>query len=244
MRGIIRTHVRRVLTGLVLVLCAGSAAATVIPSRSIFVAPRNVVANTGGNPIYDTASLEVFVDPAVTTWIAWNNRSDVAIPRTGCDFGFCLGAGAFGTDDFIRLTITPPGGGTALTVDIDRNDAVGNDFGIQNVIFGDASTAPDALRIANPFSFPTEVIFDDSGSHNAVFTAAGTYNFDFEFRNNSNFGPAGHGLICLLIQDTSGPGGEPGPDCALSSAVPEPGTLALAGLGLAGLGMRRRAGVA
>jgi len=67
----------------------------------------------------------VFVDPRQTTWIAWNDTQTVS--RADGNFPgrlFLWGGGGFGTDDFIRLTVTNPQGAT-LTVDMDNNDTLG-----------------------------------------------------------------------------------------------------------------------
>jgi hypothetical protein len=178
---------------------------------------------------YDTASISVYIDPATTNWIAWNNASSLVIPYAGCTSGFCLGPGAYGTDDQIELKVTNPGG-SSLTATIDVNDGIGVSSGIQNVIYGTAATAPDALRYASIFATSTLVVFNDSGSHNAIFTTAGTYTFDFAWQNIATSGGS-HQETWLLVE-TQSLGATP-----LPSALP----LFASGLGALGLlGWRRK----
>jgi len=192
----------------------------IIPSSAYFVTPG---LSLGGNPgaLYNSASITIAVDPARTEWIAWNDTDAVVIPDSLCQGGFCLNSHRFGTDDFIRLTVTNLSNNDTATFDIDQNNGSGTSFGIQNVIFGDAATAPDSLREVS-ITDSTKVLFDDPGSHNSIFTTSADYRFDFEFRNIG--GPAGHPDIWLLVD-----------------VVPEPTTctLALSALFLA-MSRRRR----
>ena len=157
---------------------------------------------------YDFASVSLFIDPAVTNWIAWNNAPEVVVSRASRPGEVFLGPGGFGTDDLISLTVVSPDGGS-LTVDLDRNDATGRWSGPQNVIFGSAAAAPDVFRqypsfapVPGPgdtFAGPnTEFFIDEAGSHNAIFTTAGTYEFRFSFRNTATKS-AGHPDIYLLV---------------------------------------------
>lgn len=183
---------------------------------------------------YDLASVTVFIDPSVTNWIAWNDTPTVS--RTDASFPgqfFLWGGGGFGTDDFIVLTVTNPGG-TSLAVNMDLNDAFGAHLvpsNKMNVIFGTAAAAPNALRIdAFGSTAGTRRVFNEAGGHNSVFTTAGNYTFQFSFRNQ--FGSAaGHSNVYLLVD--SNPNDE--------SGVPEPATWlgGLAGVSL--VWARRRA---
>lgn len=166
---------------------------------------------------YDFASVSRYINPALTSWVAWNDASTVRVANPGCTGGFCLGPGGFGTDDFIRLTITNPSS-VSMTVDLDQNTALGNSFGPQNVIFGAAATAPDAIRTSPSFGSPpsTTTIFNEAGAFNSLFTTAGVYRFDFSFRNAfTNAG--GHGDIYLL-SDQNGVYGAPGPSVPIGGS--------------------------
>lgn len=185
---------------------------------------------TGSAPAgqYDYASVTVFIDPAQTNWIAWNNAPDVIIVNAGCSGGHCLGPGGFGTDDYIQITVTAPGGGSS-SVAYDQNNAYGNSTGQQNVIFGTAAAAPDAIRTSPSFGSPPNVttIFDEAGAQNSIFTTAGNYLFEFSWRNLYT-GGAGHPDTYLLR------------DVVENNGAPEPETALLVGLALLGLAMTRR----
>lgn len=160
--------------------------------------------NFGENRLYQTASVTVPVDPSQTAWIAWNDTPSVV--------GDYLGPGGFGTDDFISLTVTNPAS-TALTLNIDWNDASGNSSGPQNVIFGEADDAPDVNRSSTG-------PINEGGAFNSVFTISGNYTFKFDFYNDHSYS-YGHGNIYLLVEP-----------------IPEPSTLCLAVFGLIGLASR------
>jgi hypothetical protein len=171
-----------------------------------------------------------FLDPALTSWVAWNNAATVALSNAGCSAfvggasGKCLGPGGFGTDDFIQLTVINPLA-VSLTVNLDQNTAFGNSFGQQNVIFGTAAAAPDAIRTSPFFGSPPNVttIFNEAGVFNSIFTTAGTYTFNFSFRNSFS-NSAGHQDIYLLAEEA-----QP------STGIPEPTTLQLVAAGLLAL---------
>lgn len=193
--------------------------------------------STTGLPIYDSASVTVFLNPALTSWVAWNNTPTVSFANAGCSAfvggsGVCLGPGGFGTDDYIALTVTNPLS-ASLTLNLDQNTPFGNSFGVQNVIFGTAANAPDAIRISPSFGQPPNIvsIFNEAGPFSALFTVAGNYTFAFSFRDNSS-GPSGHQSIYLLseVADTQ------------PASVPEPATIALFGAGLTTLATRFKKG--
>jgi hypothetical protein len=178
---------------------------------------------------YDLASVSTFLDPALTSWVAWNDAATVALSNAGCSAfasgaaGKCLGS-LGGTDDSIQLTVVNPLS-ASLTVNLDQNTAFGNSFGQQNVIFGTASAAPDAIRRSPSFGIPPNVttIFNEAGAFNSIFTVAGTYTFNFSFRNAFSIF-AGHPDIYLLAEVA-----QP------STSIPEPATLLLVGVGLLAL---------
>lgn len=148
---------------------------------------------------YDTATIRVQIDPFRTLWVAWNNTEQLVVQRAERPGALLLGPGGFGTDDQIEVTVRAPGG-TQFTATLDRNDAFGRSSGPQNVLFGTAADAPDVFRISPTFaSPPSEVfIFDEGGTHNSVFTAAGEYEFTFRFINGFT-DAGGHSAVYLLV---------------------------------------------
>ena len=165
--------------------------------------------------LYDTASVTVSIDPALTSWIAWNDNTSAVYTGGGCTN--CLGPGSFGTDDYISLTVTNPGS-SALTLTLDWNDASGNSSGPQNVIFGTADDAPDVYRSSTG-------PINEGGAFNSIFTVAGNYTFKFDFYNRWSYNYA-HGNIYLFVEPT---------------AVPIPSAVWLLGSGLIGIvGVRRK----
>jgi hypothetical protein len=148
---------------------------------------------------YDAASISLVIDPATTEWIAWNNTPGVSLGRETRPGQAFLGPGGFGTDDYIDLTIVNPAG-EVLTVKLDHNDPYGRWEGPQNVIFGSAAASPDVFRQYPAFADPPskEFFIDESGSHNAIFTSAGEYEFRFSFRNRFTTS-ASHPDIYILV---------------------------------------------
>jgi len=149
-----------------------------------------------GGAEYNSAVATINVDPASTKWVAWNSTPELT-DRGGARR--LWGGGGFGTDDFIRVTVTAPDGRSS-SVDMDLNDAFGAHKGSDpmNVIFGRRNDAPDALRI-DAFG-PTagkNWIYDEDGAFNDLFTTAGTYEIRFSFRNTAGT-DAGHSDIWLL----------------------------------------------
>jgi len=109
---------------------------------------------------FSSASVSLFIDPAQTSWVAWNASPDIVMTSTSRPGEFFLGTDSFGVDDFIRLTVTNPEN-DSLTVDIDQNElcCFGDSFGPQSVILGEAEHSPDAYRRN---SSGTEFFFDES----------------------------------------------------------------------------------
>lgn len=153
----------------------------------------------GGNGQYDWAVVFVSsLDPAKVNWIAWNDAPQVQLTRPSRLGEVFLGPGMYGTDDHIALTVIAPNG-ASQTANIDWNDAMGVSSGTQNVIFGTAANAPDVFRQNPYFANPPNVEFflDEGGSHNAIFSEPGIYEFQFSFQ--SPYGNGSHGNIYLLI---------------------------------------------
>ncbi|MEQ1889307.1 MAG: PEP-CTERM sorting domain-containing protein [Alphaproteobacteria bacterium] len=168
------------------------------------------------------------INPSLTSWIAWNNASTVAIANPSCGVGeayagLCLG-GAM--DDFMTITITNPGGATSA-FNYDRNNIQNSPIGgtfpnfvdfHQNVIFGAADSAPDSRRV----NFSNgQFIRDEAGAQNTIFTSAGNYTFDFSFRNE-HAPNASHGDIYLLVDSAPPPPGST-PGDPILPAGPGPG---------------------
>lgn len=169
--------------------------------RSVLVAGTRLEPALKPGDVYDTATVQVQVDPARAIWIAWNSTPTVSLERPERPGVTLLGPGGFGTDDRIELTVTSPDG-KSLTTALDQNDAWGRSSGPQNVIFGTAAAAPDAFRISPAFATPPNepAFFNEGGTHNSVFTVAGTYTFTFVFVNSySNSG--GHSAVYLLAYE-------------------------------------------
>ena len=179
-----------------------TAAPPAVPAlRSVLVAGSRLEPSLKPGDVYDTATVQVQVDPARAIWIAWNNAPTVSLERPERPGVTLLGPGGFGTNDRIELTVTSPDG-KSLTAALDQNDAWGRSSGPQNVIFGTAAAAPDAFRISPAFATPPNepAFFNEGGTHNSVFTVAGTYTFTFVFVNSySNSG--GHNAVYLLIYE-------------------------------------------
>jgi hypothetical protein len=79
-------------------------------------------------------------------------------------------------------------------VDFDQNDGFNRPFGQQGVIFGNKDAAPDVFR--NDFA-NAPYYLDEAGAHNALFTKAGMYDFQFSWQNDLCCG-AGHHDTWLL----------------------------------------------
>lgn len=180
--------------------------------------------------VYGTASVDVFIDPSVTNWIAWNQYWDGVyggLQSYGGEDVFY--PGWIGTDDSFNLTVTDPSS-ASMTVKMDYNGGSSASSGPQNVIFGTAAGTPDALRY--PINWSTMVnypqLFDEAGAFNSMFTSAGVYTFDFAFINEACCSN-GYGDVYLLVDTVKN-----------LDDVPEPSTLLLVGSGIFGLGLFRR----
>lgn len=192
-----------VMLGLV-IFCAESADGAV---TATFVDPSFTTPSAaGGGAEFDSASITLFIDPATTQWIAWNDTPTVSYTHPSRPAELFLGPGGIGVDDFLRLSVVNQQSSQTLTLDIDQNDGFAVSFGTQNVIFGSAAAAPDVVRDPGGFGGPVQFM-DDAPSHDAIFTSAGNYQFNFSFRNIYG-SSAAHPGIWLLV-----------------ATVPEPATL-------------------
>jgi hypothetical protein len=162
----------------------GTAAHLVVPAQ-----------NFGSRPTgqYATAATTFFVDPTITDWLAWNRFPDRRAVSDLSPGELYLGAYQPEVDDFFNLKITNPVA-QSLTVAMDQNGVFGEPTGLQSMIFGQASMAPNVVRGDNVGS-PS--FFDESGGFNSIFTAAGNYTFEFSFRNIG--GDAGYPNVYLLV---------------------------------------------
>ena len=177
------------------------AAAVVASTASVFAGLQATFVNDpisnpvgGGGAEYDFATVSVYIDPAVTQWIAWNDTPSVEQTSPNRPGEYFFGPLGIGTDDFIRLTITNPLS-QSQTVDMDQNDGAAHPFGPQNVIFGNAALTPDAYRGVPAAS---EFFIDEGGAFDSLFTTAGIYEFDFSYRD-AFAGGASHGDTYLLV---------------------------------------------
>lgn len=126
---------------------------------------------------FHTERMTLDFDPQTTDWLAWNRFPDLRAMAAGQGQKLFLGSHRPEIDDSVVLTIRNPQG-ISLTVELDQNGALGAPSGPQAVIYGEASKAPDALRGDN---FENPNLFNESGTHNSIFTVAGEYEFTFEF---------------------------------------------------------------
>jgi hypothetical protein len=162
----------------------GTSAHLVVPAQSFGSQP---------NGQYATASTTLFIDPSQIDWIAWNRFPDRRAVSDQFPGELFLGTYSPEVDDHFNLTIMNPSG-QSLTMAMDQNDGIGNPLGLQSMIRGTASMAPDVVRGNNFFS-PT--FFDEAGGFNAIFTTAGDYTFTFSFQNTG--GDARHPDVYLLV---------------------------------------------
>ncbi len=206
---------QRFLCTVAITFCLASAAPVATATiTATLVAPATHFGSPGQGE-YDVQTVSLFINPAQTEWIAWNRYPDLQMTVPSRPGEFLLGYDTPEVDDHFVLTVTAPDQ-SQLAVALDRNGVVGDPIGPQAVIYGDAATTPDVVRGNNGGSIS---IFDESGTHNSIFNAAGIYDFEFSFRDIG--GDARYPDVYLLVAD----------------AVPEPSAYAMAGLALVGLGV-------
>lgn len=176
-----------------------------------------------------------YIDPSKTNWIGFHNATtpttDTGLPGReyigGTPFQSWIGL----VDDFLILTITNTTTAASSTRNMDWNNSLGNESGIQSVIFGTAAAAPDVHRLQNPFTTRDWVTFDEAGAFNSFFQTAATYDFRMTYGNTGSFQQS-HDNMYFLIDSVP-----------QSESIPEPSTLAIWSLlGVVGVasGWRRR----
>jgi hypothetical protein len=170
--------------------------------------------NFGSRPVgqFATASTTFFIDPATTDWLAWNRFPDRRAVSDLAPAELYLGAYQPEVDDYFNLKITNPIG-QSLTLAMDQNGTLGQPSGLQSMIFGLASAAPNVVRGDNS---GTPSFFDEAGGFNSIFSVAGNYTFDFSFQNIG--GLAGYPNVYLLAH-----------------SIPEPSSFLLLGMGATSL---------
>jgi len=169
----------------------------------------------------------IYVDPAVTNWIAWHNLTTpdvVGGQEYVGDYENWLGV-----DDKMYLTIVNPAGTSSSSrILMDDNGSYGDPSGVQAVIYGTAAEAPNVTRKSFYGSWQ---YLDEGGLFDSFFdtSGAGKYTFEFEFYDKYS-GSYGIPDFYVLVDATPDP-------------IPEPSTLvALISMGLVGLAVvwRRR----
>jgi len=170
----------------------------------------------GGNYLNPSPPTSVYVDPAVTNWIAWHNQTT---PREAGGQEYVGGEWWLGTDDYFYLTIVNPDGASSK-LRMDYNYSNGAWSGTQAVIYGTAADAPDVSR----WNGSAWQVIDEGGLFNSFCdtSGAGEYTFSFEFWDGYS-GSRGIPDFYLLV-DTE------------DAVAPEPSTLVIWSL-LGGLGI-------
>ncbi len=183
---------------------------------------------------YETATVTVDIDPANTTWIAWNNIPEPQMALTGHEGKVFFGQGRVVFGGHIIVTVTNPDNET-LSAMLDYNNDDGISSGVQNVIYGEAATTPDAYRYNLEEGPKGGRIFDESGPLNSIFTVAGTYSFKFSFQNDG--GEGSHPNTYLLWESPTAYELTVNQDQSAVSEADEATSLGLIGYGAIGFGL-------
>jgi len=148
-------------------------------TQATFVTRAASVSNAGAGATYDSATVALYIDPAQTNWIAWNDQPRLEGYGQYPGESLLWAGRGYGCADSIMLTITSPTG-TSLQYEIDRSDANGVLNGYQQVLFGNPAAAPDIIRLDRQGNLRRQ---NEGGAFNQLFTTAGTYQLNFSFIN-------------------------------------------------------------
>ena len=178
---------------------------------------------SAGSGIYDSASINVFIDPANTIWMALSIITTLS--STLPNLSGIPTIQSTQMDDEIRLDVSF--GANSTSTILDRNDGFNLYIGNQAIFYG---SFPSVGRF-NGFTTATFSGVAETGTLDSFFNTHGAGTYQFTANSINVFAStAGHSNIYLLRDVVQ---------------VPEPSTLAIFGLGLVGLGfMRRRRRVA
>src|SRR5690348_394816 len=99
-----RNHVLAILAGMFVSVGAKQMAQGALAAT--FVEPAfTTLSAAGGGAEFASASTTLFVDPAITRWIAWNDTPTVSLTHPARPGELFLGPGGIGVDDYLRLTV-------------------------------------------------------------------------------------------------------------------------------------------
>lgn len=204
---------------LVLLLSHGMSSAAVTQVR---VAGSGNFPSTPADSLYDTATVTVNIDPAVTSWIALSYNDNLYDLATG-DNGSILPDGfpdlnQLGVDDYVTVTVSK-GTNVSTTITLDDNDAYNCRIGNQAVISG----SYPSVRAVNcvDWSKNPAVVHSDTSPETGQLTdffaanGKGDYTFRVDFWNKY-LGGAAHGSVWLLMDSNQA---NPNPTITLEPAT-------------------------